>query len=139
MKAEIEKEYREKLRDFMSRRGRKIEWDERNQELYPEWPEGHVCKYGWTDYEAQWHIVGGMDRKGPECQWVVPEGAELVEQTYSQFAGTFTENNQEVGINVGPCHCACGKYTDVTLRYKGSLTEVLHDLLGLSTQTRFTL
>lgn len=142
MKAEIEAEYKAKLRDFMERKGRKVEFNERERKLHPDWPEYHVSTYGWSDYEADLHIHAREWRAtshGDDCKWIVPEGAELVEQTYSQFDGTDADNLQEVGINVSPCHCACGKYSDVTLRFAGSLTEVLHDLLGITQQTRFTL
>jgi hypothetical protein len=138
MKAEIAKEYREKLRDFVARKGRKVNFEKR-------WgfeEDDEVSIYGWVDYDAEAHLQG-RDRKGertlPPCSWVVPEGAELYERTYSMFTDTFSDNEQEVGINVKGCRCACGKYADVTLRYKGSLTEVLADILGLPEQTRFTL
>jgi hypothetical protein len=142
MKPEIEAEYKAKLRDFMEREGRKVEFNERERERHPEWPEFHVSTYGWTDYEAERHIHAPAWREtvhGDGCKWVVPEGAELVEQTYSQFTDTFSDNEQEVGINVSGCHCACGKYTDVTLRYVGTLSQVLHSLLGLPVQPKITL
>jgi hypothetical protein len=134
MKAEIEAEYKAKLREFMESKGRPVEFEPlRSYETTP-----RPSIYGWSDYTAGNHIhPWEKDKQG--CSWVVPEGAELVEETYSQFQDTDADNLQEVGINVSPCHCACGEYTDVTLRFTGSLTEVLHSILGLPTQTRFTL
>lgn len=137
MKAEIEKEYKEKLRDFMARKGSAVKFDKR----WDFQDDDEVSPYGWTDFEAEYHILGQGYRKdtGGPCKWVVPEGAELYERTYSMFDNTFTDNKPEAGINVTGCHCECGKYSDVTLRFVGSLTEVLHDILGIPTQTRLTL
>lgn len=138
MRAEIAKEYREKLRDFIARKGMKVNFEQR----FSTDAEDDVSTYGWTDYDATDHITpwrgrGAAKREG--CEWIVPEGAELYERTYSMFTDTFSDNEQEVGINVKGCSCKCGKYKDVTLRYKGSLTEVLADILGIPTQNRLTL
>jgi hypothetical protein len=142
MKAEIAAEYRTKLREFMQEKGRAVAFDQRELERWPEHPDMWVSPYAWMDFGAGYHILGtqygGKKPEGP-CSWIVPEGAVLTEQTYSQFAGTDAGNAQEVGINVAGCRCACGEYTDMTLRFTGSLTEVLHSLLGIPTQTELVL
>jgi hypothetical protein len=137
MRAEIEAEYKLKLREFMSKHGAPVQFQEKRYEWQD---DDDVSTYGWHDWDKVWHThERGSHRLAEGCHWIVPEGAELIERTYSQFNGTFTDNNQEVGINVSGCHCACGKYTDVTLRYVGTLTEVLHSLLGLPDTARFLL
>lgn len=136
-------EYKAALRAFMVKKGRPVRFDERYGVKEPD-------VYGWTDLAAEDHIFtherrDADNRHGYEyvrvqhCQWVVPEGSVLVEETYSQFAGTGCGNDNEVGINVSPCHCACGKHTDITLRFSGSLGEVLRELFGLSDRKGITL
>jgi hypothetical protein len=124
---EWEAEYKAKLRKFMEDKGAKVEI---NEDAEYEWDE--VSPYGWSDYDAVDHTRPAQGRwPGDGCHWVVPEGATLTERTYSMFDGTFTDNKDEVGINVHPAHCACGKYTDVTLRYVGSLGDVIRELTGV--------
>ena len=54
----------------------------------------------------------------------------LREVTYSMFTDTFSGNDDEVGVECSPVHCACGKYTDVTLRWVGSLGDLMHAIFG---------
>jgi hypothetical protein len=61
---------------------------------------------------------------------VIPEHAVVKEETYSQFAGTFTGADEEVGLNVAGVSCACGRYTDVTIRVTSSLGDAIQALLG---------
>ena len=114
-----EEEYKAKLRDFMARKGLPAEIN-RDPKAY----SGRVSVYGWTSMDYQ-HIYGD------KCSWVVPEGARLEEHSYWMFEGTFTGNAEEVGIEVYPVHCACGEKTDVTLRYVGSLGDVIRDIGGI--------
>lgn len=115
-----DEEYKAKLRDFMARKGTPAEVNRES-----EWGWDRVSVYGWISQDYR-HI---HDAK---CSWVVPEGARLEEHTYSQFGDTVNGNDDEVGVEVFPVHCACGQKQNVTLRYVGSLQEVLHDVLGLS-------
>lgn len=55
----------------------------------------------------------------------------LVSRTYSVFTDTFHDNEDEVGMNMGPAVCACGAYTGVTLRYVGSLGDIVPRLLNI--------
>ena len=81
--------------------------------------------YGWEDYAGQCHV----DPRYDGCKWEVPEGSLLYEETYDQFQGTFYEGDtSEDGINVSGCRCACGKFTDVTLRWDGTLAELINHL-----------
>lgn len=122
-------EYRELVRDFMARKGRAM-----NVNRNATWDGDRVSSYGWGDMERSYEHVAPFNPKynqGEGCHWIVPEGAILEEHTYSMFAGTFTENTDEHGCEVYPVHCACGRYEDITLRWTGSLTEMLHDILGV--------
>lgn len=127
-------EYKAKLRAFMAEKGRAVQFEEPRYS----WQTGkEVSSYGWINMGAEDHVrpVGG----GEGCRWIVEQGVELTEETYSMFTDTDADNAREVGINVSPVHCACGKYRDVTLRYVGSLTDVLHTLLELPTRPTLTL
>lgn len=115
-------EYKKKMRAFMASKGQKVDVQEKRWEWEQD-DEANV--YGWVDYDAQAHV-----KEDPGCSWIVPAGAKLYERTYSQFTDTFHDNDDEVGINIRGCHCACGKYTDVILRYRGSLAEVVRELTG---------
>ena len=124
-------EYRELVRDFMARKGTPMDV---NRDA--EWECDRVSVYGWghQDWNIHYHFAEYDAKKQPRgesCRWIVPEGATLEEHTYSMFAGTFTENTDEHGCEVYPVHCVCGRYEDITLRWTGSLTEMLHDILGV--------
>lgn len=122
-------EYRAKVREFMAKNGQKVEVQPKR---YGWQGDDETSTYGWTDYEAQEHI-----RKG--CHWIVPGGATLYERTYSQFDGTDVDNLQEVGVNVRGCECACGKYQKVILRWTGSVTTMLHSILGIPSRVEVEL
>jgi len=84
-----------------------------------------VSTYGWEDIGARDHVADG------NCTWTIEEGARLREEIYSVFEGTFVENRDEIGVNVFPARCTCGTHTDMTLRYLGSLGDVLRFVLGV--------
>lgn len=111
--------YKDKLRDFMARKATPAEIDRETK-----YEQERVSVYGWISMDYQ-HIYDA------KCSWVVPVGARLEEHTYSQFMDTFNGNEDEVGIEIYPVHCACGKLKDVTLRYKGSLGDVIRDIVGI--------
>ena len=104
------------MRRLLAEKGHKVQFQER-------YGPDDVSPYGWSDYDAWEHIING-------CSWVVPEGTVVKETTYSMFDGTFTGNKDEVGLNAAGVHCACGKYTDVTIRLTTSLGEAIRTLVG---------
>jgi len=120
-------EYKARMRAFMEKKGKKVRTDKRY-----DWQEDDdVSTYGWQDHEAVRHTVPADDEYGGDgCHWVVPEGAVLYERTYSQFTDTFHDDENEVGINVKGCRCACGRYDAVILRYTGTLAEVMQEITG---------
>lgn len=121
-------EYKARVRTFVEQHGKPVEFTEKR---YDWQDDDQVSVYGWTDYDALKHCKPKEGWRGGGCHWIVPEGATMYERTYSQFEGTFTDNNDEAGVNVKGCHCACGKYTDMTLRWVGSVTDMLHSILQL--------
>ena len=135
----------DKLREYVAKEGRPVrfieptEYEAKHPKFYP--PRSLVSVYGWTDFDAAYHANGwsrGGEKQDP-CRWVVPKGAVLYEQTYSQFRGTFTDNEEEIGVNVEGCHCSCGEYTDVTLRVVASFTEIMRVLLGVPKNMEYQL
>lgn len=122
-------EYRAAVRKFIAEKGSKVQVAEKRYD----WQEDdEVSTYGWSDYEAYKHTRSAEGKyPGDGCHWIVPEGARLYERSYSQFTDTFHSNEDEVGVNVKGCRCACGKYEDVILRWTGSLTDILHSILGM--------
>lgn len=136
----MDENYKAELRHLVEKKGVPVEI---NRDAEYDFDE--VSTYGWVDHEARDHATAhypgenGCARyddtlypctRHDACEWIIPTGAELKERTYSQFADTDSSNVNEVGINVYPAHCACGKYKDVTLRYTASLAETLRELFG---------
>lgn len=106
-------EYKRRVREYVAENGRPVD---QNRSIY-----------GWCDWTAQQHTYTDA------CTWVILPGAQMEEQTYYQFEGTFVDGSYAIGINVTPAHCTCGKYTDVTLRYEGSLQDILAGILKIPT------
>ncbi len=106
------------MRRLVAEKGRKVNFSERA------WEE--VSVYGWADYDAVEHTAS----YGDNCEWVVPEGTKVTEKTYSMFMGTWSDNEDEVGINAEGVSCKCGKYKDVTIRATCSLGEAIRSLIG---------
>ena len=121
------------MRQWLQDSGEKVQFEER-------WGRQVPAVYGWQDSDAHYHIHPNprVDKQEP-CRWVIPEGAVVVEETYSQFVGTYATNQQEVGLNVAGVSCACGKYTDVTLRIVATLGEAIQALLGYDPNKRLEL
>lgn len=127
----IEQNIKDGMRQFLADKGKKVRFED-SRGLGPE-----VSIYGWNDYDASCHLAGrewddktDKRRNDPPCHWVIPEGTTVTEETYSQFRGTFTGNDDEVGIYASGVSCACGKYKNVTIRVTSSLGEAIQALLG---------
>lgn len=86
----------------------------------------HEDQYGWKDHAAIHHNKG-LDPdsytyvKENACAWVAPENPELEETYISEFVNTFTDNDDTAVINLLHVNCSCGKYTDRTIRYEGTI------------------
>ena len=123
-----EERYKEAMRDFMSAKGRPVDIINQDTGYFDE-----VSTYGWVDYDADEHI------RETTCVWIVEPGAIVTEREYSQFTDTNHDNALEVGVNVYPAHCTCRAYTLVTLRYVGSLADVIQHLTGLNSDNEIQL
>lgn len=111
------------LRKLVEEKGQPIEFQGETWDGKPD-----VSSFGWVDYDAHHHVKGFVDEPG--CSWSIASEATLTEVTYSLFEGSDCENRNEIGINVSPVNCACGKYRDMHLRYADSLGSVLRYLLS---------
>lgn len=119
-----EERYRNDIREFLETPGTLTVID-----MYRYWGEekpkimdDQVSPYGYTDFKATSHL-----RK---CGVASLEGAEVYEKTYSMFAGTFVDNENEVGINVKYVSCQCGEVKGRFGRWAGSFAELINKITG---------
>jgi hypothetical protein len=126
----LTQDQKDKMRGFLALKGSAVKFDS---------PGYHgaqaVSTYGWFDAECIEHMTKptksfGNRTYGEGCTWVVPSGVVLREVTYSMFTDTFSGNKDEVGVECSPVSCACGKYTDMTLRWVGSLGDLMFAIFG---------
>lgn len=123
---------KEKMREFLAREGTLVAFHDHPEYYFGAQP---VSVYGWLDAGGIEHTqeptkVFGNRYYGDGCSWVVPPGVVLREVTYSMFTDTFSGNHDEVGVECSGASCACGKYTDVTLRWVGSLGDLMFAIFG---------
>lgn len=111
-----------KIKKFVLENGSAVYINEEEKKRWPDNPEFHVSIYGWDNTTVTQH--------GQKCGWVADEHSEIKEVTYSMFEGTFSDNSDEYGLNLTGVRCTCGKFTDVTLRYKGTMFEILQTILS---------
>jgi hypothetical protein len=121
-----EDDYREALRELVATSGCPVLFIDKDHPF----EFARVSTYGWKDYDAMEHI------RFDKCSWIVESGATVIEETYSEFLDTDVPNKNSVGINVELARCACGRYTNVTLRVECSLREALQ---GIFKSTPLTL
>lgn len=125
--SEFSEEFKATIRDFITRKGEPIEF--RREYWMDEDDPLSVSEYGWRDIRASYHCLPNYKwNKDGGCHWVVPEGTFLYEETYSMFDGTGCDNRMEEGVNIRGCHCACGKYRDITLRWTGTLADLINHI-----------
>jgi hypothetical protein len=123
--------YADDLRALLETHAKPVEFLPKQRWRNPEVPE--VSTYNeWFDYEATLHASPTTVMHGGGCGWVIEPGAEVTEDTYTEWGGTFGQDNHVLGINVTPARCRCGRYTDMTLRYEKSLSQTLRLLLGVN-------
>jgi hypothetical protein len=129
---EVSDQIKAGMRQLIADKGQKVNFISDEPDF---WGEFRVSTFGWTDYEASEHTAS----YGDKCHWIVPEGTLVKETSYSQFNGTFVDNEEQLGLNAAGCRCACGKYTDVTLRVTSSLGDAIQALLGYDPTTQMEL
>jgi hypothetical protein len=126
------------MRHFMAANGTPVEINKEERAKRPDFPESWIGQFSWQDFNATRHI------ESSECRWEVPKGAVLHEVTYTTFGDTYNDDIT-VGINANSTpeadiHCTCGQYTDMTLRWNGTMKDALWSLLGFPpSQTEWTL
>lgn len=131
------------IRALLEAEGIPVVIDERKRERYPTYPDLWVSNYGWKYDAAHLHVHPRRGAPEDGCAFVIPEGAELIETTYSEFMDTVAGNKDEIGINAygGPAdapttiQCVCGKYKGLTLRLEGSLGDIIQAVLPLQKLT----
>lgn len=148
MHASIEEEYRAGLRELLRTHGTVVQIKEAQQARHPELPEQWVSVYGWEDFDATAHLhtptaselalYSDAASFYGSCELLIPAGVTLEEVAYCEWAGTGVESDDEVGINaVGggedsatEIRCRCGKYRNLTVRWKGSVSDALQAVLA---------
>lgn len=125
--------YADALRALLETHAKPVEFMPKERWRDPEVPE--VSPYNeWWDYEATLHTSPATavpaHMSGEGCGWIIDPGAEVTEETYTDWGGTFGEDTHVIGINVTSARCRCGRYTDRTLRYEEPLSKTLTLLLG---------
>lgn len=115
--------YRKAVSRLLERHGTFVRL-EGYEDLLPGTAEGdydeYRLTYGWSDYDYE-HIG--------KCGIKAWDYESLRERSLSQFQGTFTDNTEEVGMEMRAT-CNCGKFTNKWVRYTGSLGEALQAVLG---------
>lgn len=84
--------------------------------------------YGWTDYDFMNHLAGRKNYShqyptGP-CEIVLTDDT-VYENTIYEFEGTDASSSYHHVAELRHCECTCGARKDFTMRYKGSLSDVL--------------
>lgn len=103
--------YHEAVTEFMNQHGQFV--------------DQNSAYYGWADYR---HI--NRDGWGDQCRVVSIDASTIREETVHQFAGTFaSQDDAEVHVEV-KATCACGKYKDAPFHWRGSIGDILTELLG---------
>lgn len=88
--------------------------------------------YGWRDSDADFHIRGinektrKLDSKFA-CMWVEPLEPKLSEHYQYEFGDSDNGNNMAV-VDLEGVDCVCGKLTNRTIRYAGTLGEFIPKL-----------
>lgn len=84
---------------------------------------------GWIDFDANWHMIGGRDGKGPTCE---PTNLrDLQEDEWDEFDGTFNDSLHGYGVSAA-FDCSCGQLKDRRLRWETSFGDALRTLTGLT-------
>ena len=123
--------YADALRTLLETHAKPVQFTDKARWRNPNIPE--ISAYNdWVAYEAYMHAVHpAQEQFGGGCGWVIEPGAEVTEEEYTEWGGTFGENTHTIGINVSPARCRCGRYANMTLRYEKGLGAALRDLFGV--------
>lgn len=90
--------------------------------------EVHENIYGWNDNPATKHINGNYGRT-EKCEIHALENATVQENYVAEFSDTMNPANEEMFIDIDHVSCACGQVSDRKVRYSGTFSEFLTDIL----------
>lgn len=107
-------EQKDRVRAFLVQRACPVEHTSDSQGVSP---------YRWQDHRAYEHVHSFRDSPA-ECQIVIPPHVVIREVRYSMFQDTFSDNADEVGVEC-PAACTCGRYPEFTVRWVGSIGDLL--------------
>lgn len=158
MDSVLQAEYSAGLRRLLQEKGKVVRIREEERARHPHEPEYWVSTYGWEDHDASAHVhtptAEELRRWGDEatkyfgsCGLFIPAGAEVEEVAYSEFQGTFVDNETHIGLNAyggkrgneTEIRCNCSKYRGLTVRWEGSLQAALAETLGFADRIKFRL
>lgn len=83
--------------------------------------------YGWQVFD--WDHNEKTLASDPTCMWRETIETEMIEYTFSEFNGTFTDNTDKTVLALTHVVCSCGKYKDTTIAIEGSVGDLLKQLL----------
>jgi hypothetical protein len=134
---EIPAQHRQAVLGFLAAHAGPVNVTEQ-QYSWKEHPWESVSVYGWQDFDITRHIRG-RDSK-PPCALIIPDGIELRDVNYSQFQDTFAPNSETIGLNAyggaagsdTAIRCTCGRFGGLMIRWEGSLSDILLDVLKRS-------
>jgi hypothetical protein len=90
--------------------------------------EVHEDIYGWADNPATKHINGNFGRT-QKCEIHALENATVEENYVAEFTDTINPANEQMFIDIDHVSCACGQVSDRKVRYSGTFSEFLAEIL----------
>lgn len=84
--------------------------------------------YGWADNPATKHINGNYGRTA-KCELHALENVTVEENYVQEFADTTSPANEGMFIDIDHVSCECGQISDRKVRYSGTISEFLAELL----------
>lgn len=90
--------------------------------------EVHEDIYGWVDNPATKHINGNFGRT-TKCELHALENASVEENYVSEFTDTINPANEAMFVDIDHVSCACGQVSDRKVRYSGTFSEFLAEML----------
>lgn len=120
--------YHAAVAHFLKDKGKFVKIEGYVDDENPDEYDTGVLYYGWQDYN---HLRDETRYGGaPACEIVIIAAHTMREHSIGQFMGTFhTGSDQEVGVEV-QATCACDKYDGKWLRWTGSLSDILPEILN---------
>lgn len=90
--------------------------------------EVHENIYGWVDSPPTKHINGNYGRT-TKCEIHALDNATVEENYVSEFTDTINPADEAMFIDIDHVSCACGQVSDRKVRYSGTFSEFLAEML----------